>query len=490
MFQMSTKRDPGLRREAILQREFDAVVMLTWSNWKTEPRSNRYHYATRFARELPVLFVQPDSTDGEITSEPVPGTNIEIIHVSGEYGPMQSKALKAELCRRGVSRPLLWIYNVFFEHFVSTSSTELKIYHATEDYLTPPDGWAAGDDVVRAPLIRLLNEVDLVVAVSKGVAESYRDRGGYTGETLILTNGCDFAFWKASGAAAYRAPENEKRVALFQGGINARLDFALLTELASLMPDWEFWFCGHDGSGGSGWETLRTFSNVAYLGNLTPEEIARTARSSLVGLIPFKQDELIRRSLPLKAYEYAACGLPVVTVPIDALEALPSVFRRARTAAEFANAISNLAPSRTDQFALEERLAAAANNSYDKHFYLLTQNILEVCAKKRELKGDISHLISNAQEAYEAPPQSGLPEKNANTSACPLVSNLARPKPTSQTGVATSSSKISLLVRRLKPVLRATWHTVPARIRVRCGPSLRRQAISLYTKAKSALSSS
>ena len=47
-----------------LKDRFDAIVMLTWSDWFTEPVSNRYHYATRFAKHLPVIFVQPDKEEG------------------------------------------------------------------------------------------------------------------------------------------------------------------------------------------------------------------------------------------------------------------------------------------------------------------------------------------------------------------------------------------------------------------------------------------
>src|SRR5437016_5499446 len=58
-----------------LNQYFDGVVMLTWSDWRTEPRSNRYHYATRFARSLPVLFVQPDGVGRSCSFEEteVPG---------------------------------------------------------------------------------------------------------------------------------------------------------------------------------------------------------------------------------------------------------------------------------------------------------------------------------------------------------------------------------------------------------------------------------
>src|SRR6516225_204813 len=90
---------------------FDAAVMLTWSNWHTEPRSNRYHYATRFARYLPVIFVQPNAVDDAISTECVPGHAIELLHVPGVYDLRQACMLERALAERGVRRPLLWIYN-------------------------------------------------------------------------------------------------------------------------------------------------------------------------------------------------------------------------------------------------------------------------------------------------------------------------------------------------------------------------------------------
>jgi glycosyltransferase involved in cell wall biosynthesis len=363
-------------------RHFDAVVMLTWSDWKTEPRSNRYHYATRFARELPVLFVQPDNKDWKVTSEPVPGTNIEIMHVPENYGDLQSTCLERELHRRGIFRPLLWIYNVFFEDFVRRSDADLKIYHATEDYLTPPERWAVGSDVVHEPLRRLLVEVDLMVAVSEGVANSYRERGGYRGRMIVLCNGCDYEFWQQTQAACYQAPRSGQKVALYQGGINSRLDFKLLSSVADTLPDWQFWFCGNDAYGGPAWQALCRRPNVRHFGQLLPDQIAELARESLVGLIPFRQDELIRRSLPLKAYEYAACGLPVVTVPIDALSDYPELFTVARTAAEFSTGIVSVAATRLDAVAIERRLAEAKANSYDRHFETLAGELAELVSTR------------------------------------------------------------------------------------------------------------
>ncbi|HEY3921241.1 MAG TPA: hypothetical protein VGL76_03910, partial [Gaiellaceae bacterium] len=38
----------------------DSVYFLMFAGWRTEMVSNRWHYATRWARHLPVVLVQPD----------------------------------------------------------------------------------------------------------------------------------------------------------------------------------------------------------------------------------------------------------------------------------------------------------------------------------------------------------------------------------------------------------------------------------------------
>lgn len=358
-----------------LIKEFDAVVMLTWSDWKKEPRSNRYHYATRFAKELPVVFVQPSRDEEGFSFEPSGTQNITILHVPSQYTADQTQGLMEALRTFGVRRPLLWIYNVFFEHYIRRATARMRIYHATEDYLSPQEALTVAGSAIRDPLRRVLKDVDLLVSVSEGVERSYLTHSGYSGPSLVLENGCDFEFWKTSRAFEHAEPDGGTKIALFQGGINSRLDYDLLLALAQAMPDWSFWFCGKATDAPPDWARLKACSNVRDFGLLQPEEIAALSRQAKVGLIPFKQDALMRRSLPLKAYEYVACGLPVVTIPIDALEPSPRLFRFATTADEFAAAIRETAPTRTEPARLVERMDAAARESYDQRFPVLKDAI-------------------------------------------------------------------------------------------------------------------
>jgi hypothetical protein len=357
-----------------LWRDIDSVVMLTWSDWKTEPRSNRYHFATRFARHVPVFFVQPDSASGEVWLEQA-ASNITIVHAPVTHGVVEAQELAANLYKAGCHKPMLWIYNVFFEPYIHRSNAVLRVMHATEDYFTQPKDWAVAEASVFEPLMRTLEHTDILVAVSAGVLDSYTAEGRYTGLTLLLENGCDSQFWRETRAFEYQPATKGQRVALFQGGINKRLDFPLLIALARRLPDWEFWFCGGATSRPKGWRQLRTLSNVRYFGVQTVEGIATLAQQASVGLIPFQQDELIRRSLPLKAYEYVACGMPVVSVPIDALASRPDLFHFAMTVEEFALALEQVHSTRSDPVAVERRLAAAAAECYDKRFDVLIETL-------------------------------------------------------------------------------------------------------------------
>lgn len=373
--------------------ELDAVVMLTWSDWHGEPRSNRYHYATRFARQIPVYFVQPDGKGEDITFEQIDGHNITLVHIAPDYGASQSVRLARALRARGISRPLVWIYNMLFAGAVMRLHPALAVYHATEDYVAPSDAVHVTKLDLSGATRAVIAMVDLVVAVSEGVAESHRNVAPPGKPVIVLPNGCDFPFWQATQAASFRMPESGRNAVLFQGGINNRLDYALLHGLAELLPDWEFWFCGKSIDGGEEWNALKRRPNVQDFGLLPSERIANLAQQARIGLIPFKQSDLMRRSLPLKAYEYLACGLPVVTVPIDALSSRQDLFAFGETAQEFAAAILRLASSRSDPDAVAQRLSAAAATSYDAHFDALIDRLGVMLAKQGKLRPALNVLM-------------------------------------------------------------------------------------------------
>jgi len=367
-----------LDRKYRLSQEFDCVVMLTWSDWHTEMRSNRYHYATRFAIELPVLFVQPDLDAAEFRFEETGIKNLEILHVFRNYGTKQNGLLNRALLTRRLLKPLLWTYNCFFLEFVARRYASLKVYHATEDYFS--DGMVQCDynEKLRSHRRKILQHTDLLVAVSEGVQESYLQKYGYSGESIVLSNGCDFKFWGPTPEEkeTLYAQTAEKKIAFYQGGINQRLDDELLHEVLDSLPDWEFWFCGQlDPAYREQWKDMCKHPNLKDFGMLNVEMVRELAYKSTVGIMPFNRNDSIYRTHPLKAFEYVATGLPVVTVPIRALERYPEVFQFVRNSKEFAEAIRLAEASRKNVETVEKRIRTAEREDYDGRFECLKERI-------------------------------------------------------------------------------------------------------------------
>jgi glycosyltransferase involved in cell wall biosynthesis len=354
---------------------FDSVVMLTWSNWYTELRSNRYHYATRFAKICPVLFVQPDLDYPGYTFESTEIPNVTVVHLYAQYGKLQTKLLNMAMLESGSLRPIFWIYNGYFEHVVLSRYSVLNIYHGTEDYLASDSRLKIQNATLLESLNKILEECHLLIAVSDGVAESFIDYSRFNGKIITVPNGCDYKFYAPDSLNAL-FPVVSEQVVFYQGNIFDKLDYELLMELAKRMSTWQFVFCGKIIFNEPAWKSLCAMPNVKYIGLLSPEEIRAQAYRSTVGIIPFIESEwLIERSLPLKTFEYLASGLPVVSVPIKSILKYNDVILFASGVDQFEEAIKKAKLLRSDTKYLELCLRTASYQDYDLRFDVVNKEI-------------------------------------------------------------------------------------------------------------------
>ncbi len=364
----------------------DCAVMLTTSDWYTEPVSNRYHYATRLSKLLPVIFVQPDLENPGYRFQATDFENITVLHVFSQYGREQTELINLALDERACRAPLLWMYNALFLDFYRGRYSPLKVFHATEDFFSFDSVIIAGIDAVQDAFAEALAYTELLISVSEAVEASCIANGNYHGARILAENGCDYAFWGLNGEETARltASGPQKRV-LYQGGINFRLDYGLLLELCTIMPDWEFVFAGGIGSMSEEDQqklaALRALKNARFTGQLSIAKVRAHALSSSIGLIPYLDIPLIRLSFPLKAFEYAANGMPVIsTSRIRSLEKFAELFSKCETAAEAKAEIERVYKTRCDRGHIAARLAAAKAVSYDERFARVSAKLAELLA--------------------------------------------------------------------------------------------------------------
>jgi GT2 family glycosyltransferase len=139
-------------------------------------------------------------------------------------------------------------------------------------------------------------------------------------------------------------------------------DGELLDAVARLRPDWRFEIVGAV-------ETTRAATsapgNVRYRGERPHEELPALRARFDAEIIPFRPSPLTHAVDPVKLYEAAAAGRPVVATPLESLRRFEDagVVRLARTPEEFVRAIESAVSEPPGE--AERRRAFARSNTWD-----------------------------------------------------------------------------------------------------------------------------
>ena len=96
----------------------------------------------------------------------------------------------------------------------------------------------------------------------------------------------------------------------------------VIARLAELEPDWHFVFAG-PGDTDSLRQKLSPYPNIHLTGSVPQEDVPHVLKTFELGLLPYRDTSFFKYLNPLKFYEMAAAGLPIVSSPIDELRRYP-----------------------------------------------------------------------------------------------------------------------------------------------------------------------
>ncbi len=350
-------------------------------------RSNRFHYASRFARELPVFFFQHNYSKSTtpLVATPSGIPNLTICDVCLDRLQHQPEDIFEFLTKSKYKNPLIWIYDhIYYQKAYALFPSAFIVYHATENYLVDSAGWSGSMESVANSLLQSLSthDFDFIVACAPSIKASIIENSFYAQDKIyVAPNGCDLGLIRtllASTSNQTPLLQGRKKIVVFQGTINKRVDFELISRVSSLLPEYEFRFYGPALDAPKDWEDLLQHSNIHHYGCIQPDDLYRELSRADVGIVPYIQDRWIRDSLPLKSFEYLACGTPVVSVPIDYLSKYPDLFTIASTADEFAKAIVSQAARRYDSSFLASAQLATEQHNYEFLFGNVTSRICSI----------------------------------------------------------------------------------------------------------------
>jgi glycosyltransferase involved in cell wall biosynthesis len=134
-------------------------------------------------------------------------------------------------------------------------------------------------------------------------------------QRLVVRNLPDLSMLTMAGT-----PDTQPR-AIYIGDVRTSRGLRTMLQVAELSPDWRLDIVGGvataDQEFVNSWLTNNSAaSRVAFHGRLAPNESWKIAQGAWVGLSLLEPTPAFVAAVPSKLYEYAACGLPIISTPL------------------------------------------------------------------------------------------------------------------------------------------------------------------------------
>ena len=220
--------------------------------------------------------------------------------------------------RLGFARPINFVFNPAAAIIAGTLGEESIVYYCVDEY-------AAFSGVSAESLARLegqlLSKADLVITSSKLLHEAKRRENP---NTILVRHGVDHDHFRKALLPQTIVPDEIARLPrpiLGYFGLIARdwVDLDLMAEVAVRFPSASVVMLGKVAMDVT---SLSRLPNVHFLGRKPYETLPGYCKAFDVALIPFPIHPVTLNANPLKAREYLAAGLPVISTAIPEVQVL------------------------------------------------------------------------------------------------------------------------------------------------------------------------
>ncbi|MEE9322806.1 MAG: glycosyltransferase [Granulosicoccus sp.] len=215
------------------------------------------------------------------------------------------------------------------------------------DLIDDQRGWEtskAQTSKLEASYRHTLAASDLVFANCESLADTMRP---FANNIHVVANGAE----RFAELPPMDRPESLKNIsgpiAGYVGNLRDRIDWLLLQEVVTKLPDVSFVFYGPSSNNANA-DSLAKHANVHMLGVVPYADLARHLRAFDVALVPHINNRLTEHMNPLKVYNYYAAGLPIVSSDVSNLENVGEILQTAANPAEFSNAVRQAINKRID----------------------------------------------------------------------------------------------------------------------------------------------
>jgi glycosyltransferase involved in cell wall biosynthesis len=364
---------------------FDSIICFTLDDWSDIWR-RRHHLMSRFAKQVPVLFVPLPQSIWNFRLPPEapervfsPVRNLLVMKPL-RFLPGRLEAIPAvyavnriliirQVCaaahKQGFKKPLIWAQNVEAAEYIDVIPHSLLIYDNTEDWL---EFFSTSRKRYREKVKvwdkKLMERADAVIVVSEDLLHKKKP---FNPHTYWVQNGVDFDHFNKADAADTVVPGSIAQIPHpvlgYVGGLPTRLDFSLLAYVLNARPDWHFLIVGPVKQS-AGIDEIKKMKNIHFTGSVAYKDLPGYIKHFDVCTIPHKVDGLTKSMNPLKLFEYLATGKPIVTMDVGGVEQFSSALEVGRDYKGFTAGCEKAL--RQGAVEKDTRLALALKNTWER----------------------------------------------------------------------------------------------------------------------------
>lgn len=277
----------------------------------------------------------------------------------------------------GSSNRIIGLSNIYWGRVAALLPCRLRFYDANDDHLAFPDNphWLKGF------LDHYLSKVDLLFSVSRELTSRLRVPPGV--RLVELGNGVEFSHFAISRPRKPAALSRLKGPILGYAGAMDWLDSSLIAATARAWPEYSIVLLGpaYEREWWQKQAAINELPNVHYFGKIEYSELPAWVQHFDLALMPLLSSDLKRVSHPNKLYEYAAAGVPVLSMNYcSAVERAREVLHVAVSQEEFVRMVPEALADRR----VEARQAFARQHSWDTLAAVMVEE-LEKASRERSL---------------------------------------------------------------------------------------------------------